>query len=68
VVSDLSTENILPPIVRNMPGRPKKVRIRNRSEFMDPEDSRITCSECGENGHNKRTCLRRQRGDRIERQ
>ena len=38
------------------PGRPRVKRIRRRSEFLDPEESPITCSDCGQRGHNKRTC------------
>ena len=41
-------------------GRPKKKRIRNRSKFVDPKNSNISCSKCGAKGHNMRTCLRRQ--------
>ena len=56
LVSELDSQNVLPPIARRLPGRPKKVRIRNRNEG---EESNITCSMCHQNGHNKRTCLRR---------
>ena len=46
-----------PPVVnKRQSGRPKMKRIRRRSEFLDPEESPITCSNCGQRGHNKRTC------------
>ena len=47
-----------PRVTGRQAGRPRTKRIRRRSEFMDPEKSPITCSECGERGHNKRTCKR----------
>ena len=59
-------DGLLPPITRAQAGRPKKVRLRNRSE-LESEDSPIICSLCHERGHNKRTCQRRQRGERVER-
>ena len=37
-------------------GRPKKKRMRNRSELL--EESRVACSRCGERGHNRRTCTK----------
>ncbi|KAI2505811.1 hypothetical protein MHU86_8587 [Fragilaria crotonensis] len=37
-------------------GRPKENRIRHRSECIRPEDSKIKCGQCGQKGHNKRTC------------
>lgn len=46
-----------PPASRGrQPGRPRVKRIRRRSEFLDPEESPIKCSDCGQRGHNKRTC------------
>jgi hypothetical protein len=41
-------------------GRPIKKRIRKRSKFSDPSESRIKCSGCGKNGHNIKTCQARQ--------
>jgi hypothetical protein len=64
--SDLIPDATLPPAVQAQAGRPKKVRLRNRSE-LDPESSPIICSRCGNHAHNVRTCERRARGDRIER-
>ena len=46
----------LPPKVHVPTGRPKKKRIRNRSEFGDPSESTIHCSICKQAGHNKRSC------------
>ena len=37
-------------------GRPRTKRIRRRSVYAASEDSPITCSNCGQAGHNKRTC------------
>jgi SWIM zinc finger len=45
-----------PRVTGRQAGRPRTKRIRRRSEFLDPEKSPITCSECGKKGHNKRTC------------
>ena len=65
-IDALPFDGLLPPITRAQAGRPKKVRLRNRSELQS-EDSPIVCSLCGARGHNKRTCKRRQIGERIER-
>ena len=49
-----------PPCEKRRAGRPQKKRLRARSKYQDPKvDSVIRCSECGEKGHNKRTCERR---------
>ena len=46
-----------PPLVaKRQSGRPRTKRIRNRSEFIAPEDSPIVCSNCRTRGHNRRTC------------
>jgi len=37
-------------------GRPRTKRIRRRSLYAASEDSPILCSNCGQAGHNKRTC------------
>jgi hypothetical protein len=65
-IEALPSDGLLPPITPAQAGRPKKVRLRNRSE-LQTEDSPIVCSLCGERGHNKRTCQRRKIGERIER-
>ena len=46
-----------PPIVKKQAaGGPKNKRIRNRSEYQLGDDSPSICSNCGRQGHNKRTC------------
>jgi hypothetical protein len=41
-------------------GRPKKhARIRRRSNFFSDSESNISCGNCGQRGHNIRTCSRR---------
>jgi hypothetical protein len=46
-----------PPLVlHRTAGRPKLKRIRCRSELA--EESRVSCSDCGERGHNRRTCTK----------
>ena len=41
-------------------GRPKKKRIRKRPKWAcKAEESIVRCSRCGKNGHNVRTCERR---------
>ena len=47
-----------PPLVRGRAaGRPKSKRMRRRSEYADPSESKVWCSACKERrGHNKRTC------------
>ncbi|CAN1777246.1 hypothetical protein LINPERHAP1_LOCUS13978 [Linum perenne] len=57
---------VLPPMVRKMPGRPKKKRKYTNEDLMardknDPTKiSRVgrimTCKSCKKEGHNKRTC------------
>ena len=47
----------LPPQVRvRSAGRPRIKRLRRRSEYADPSESKIHCSACNQPGHNKRTC------------
>jgi hypothetical protein len=52
----------MPPVQhRRSAGRPKKIRIRNRSRWAhEPEKSNIVCSRCHVSGHNIRTCLARE--------
>jgi hypothetical protein len=45
-----------PVITQRRTGRPKVKRYRRRSELVEPSLSKITCSQCGEKGHNVRTC------------
>jgi len=51
----------LHPLAKTQIGRPKKRRFRQRSKFVDSSKSTITCSICGESGHNKRSCQERKK-------
>lgn len=56
LIEDLRySDSILPPEFRRQAGRPKMKRIRRQPQ---PHVSKreITCSSCGEKGHNKATC------------
>ena len=62
-ISPVCTDNLehdgltLPPQVRvRSAGRPRIKRMRRRSEYADPSESKIYCSACNQLGHNKRTC------------
>lgn len=57
-VEYLVPDGTLPPSILKRRGRPKKVRIRNRSEYVN-DDSPYRCSKCQKVGHNVRTCDRR---------
>ena len=49
----------LPPILRKMPGRPRKLRIKHVTErvnVISRSGRMMTCSNCWEKGHNKKTC------------
>ncbi|PON86647.1 Zinc finger, CCHC-type [Trema orientale] len=54
-----------PPPTVTQPGRPKKLRIKELGEVPMSNGrighflKRITCTSCGEEGHNKKTCDRR---------
>ncbi|KAI5338966.1 hypothetical protein L3X38_018238 [Prunus dulcis] len=59
---------ILPPVYHKQPGRPKKVRAREKDEKPAASTGsklsrsfhvKIKCSICGEQGHNKRKCDQR---------
>jgi hypothetical protein len=62
IISTLEkTQEILPPIDfetnKRQSGRPKKKRYRlNRSKYANPAESKISCQNCGEAGHNRKTC------------
>jgi hypothetical protein len=46
-----------PPIVHGQQARhPPEKRICHQSKCNRPEDSQIKCGQCGQKGHNKRTC------------
>ena len=64
-IENLELDDTNSPIVRKQAGRPKKVRLRNRSELVSAY-SPIVCSLCQQSSHNNRTCERRQAGMRIE--
>jgi hypothetical protein len=54
----------LPPIQVPQAGRPRKLRIRSRGEYVGMElESPIHCMKCGRPGHNIRTCERRRRAE-----
>lgn len=57
-IKQLVHDRTQPPPVTPKRGRPKKIRLRNRSECAS-EDSPVHCKSCGVAGHNKRTCIRR---------
>lgn len=61
LVRDLATR---PPKVnekKKKAGRKKKdARLRRRTAVSETEKSPIVCSQCGQRGHNRRTCLLRQ--------
>ncbi|KAG6964349.1 hypothetical protein JG687_00006018 [Phytophthora cactorum] len=57
---------IKPPVITATRWRPKMVRTRNRSEYIN-DDSPIHCSKCAKSGHNARTCERREK-ERLKRQ
>nr|GFB58111.1 splicing factor [Tanacetum cinerariifolium] len=49
----------LPPVLRKMPGRPRKLRIKHVTERVNVITKRgrmMTCHNCWENGHNKKGC------------
>ena len=45
-----------PAVTKRQSGRPQSNQLCRQSEFLDPEESLIKCSDCGQRGHNKRTC------------
>jgi hypothetical protein len=59
LIEDLEySDSILPPEFRRQAGRPKTKRIRQQPQ---PHVSKreITCSSCGQKGHNKAICPNR---------
>ncbi|KAF7823096.1 uncharacterized protein G2W53_021240 [Senna tora] len=61
-LNTLEEIDLLPPPLRRLPGRPKKSRRREKDE-APPSDVRrklstIKCTNCGQLGHNKRSCQR----------
>ncbi|GLT90803.1 hypothetical protein SLE2022_087200 [Rubroshorea leprosula] len=59
-------EELLPPPVKSMPGRPRKKRRRHKGEpqkirrgklrKLTGRGRKMTCKVCGSEGHNRRTC------------
>ncbi|MFQ6626397.1 hypothetical protein Gotur_005543 [Gossypium turneri] len=54
---------LLPPIEKKMPGRPKKNRRMAKDEpkklkpgHLSRKCLLMTCTQCGQHGHNKRSC------------
>ncbi|GKU86616.1 hypothetical protein SLEP1_g1118 [Rubroshorea leprosula] len=62
----MGEEELLPPPVRSMPGRPRRKRRRHKSEpqkmkkgklrKLTGKGRKMTCKVCGNEGHNGRTC------------
>jgi hypothetical protein len=49
------TSSCQPPVLAKQRGRPKKKRFRHREKGKKAK-RQITCSHCGQTGHNKATC------------
>jgi hypothetical protein len=48
---------LTPQVCVRSAGRPTRIkRMRRRSEYADPSESKVHCSACKQPGHNKRTC------------
>lgn len=72
------TPPLASPIYHKQPGRPKKVRIREpgekRAPILNPNNPhklrrfniKIKCTICGEEGHNQRSCIRRQHATQFK--
>ncbi|KAL4348850.1 hypothetical protein GQ457_17G019440 [Hibiscus cannabinus] len=59
----VTNEPILPPVIRRPVGRPQKNRRKEADEILTSTGRmskkgvvRMTCSKCGNSGHNKRSC------------
>jgi hypothetical protein len=62
LVSSTDVLCIAPVVVERQAGRPPTKRLRmDKSRFGKVEESTIVCSICNKRGHNKRTCLARER-------
>ncbi|KAK4421422.1 hypothetical protein Salat_2092700 [Sesamum alatum] len=55
---EVEPTNLLPPIIRRMPGRPKKNRRKEPSEAPNAvrRSNMVRCKVYNDHGHNKRTC------------
>jgi hypothetical protein len=57
---DFEIERTLPPNTNRAPGRPKKRRIRTRTEISEDKPTHVQkSSRCRESGHSVRTCKER---------
>ncbi|XP_055802155.1 uncharacterized protein LOC129871277 [Solanum dulcamara] len=54
ILKEILEEFILPPTYKRMPERPKKGRKKYSSEKI--RTSTNSCSRCGHEGHNRKTC------------
>ncbi|KAK4426965.1 hypothetical protein Salat_1465300 [Sesamum alatum] len=66
---EVEPTNLLPPIIRRMPGRPKKNRRKEPSEAPNAvrRSNMVRCKVCNDHGHNKRTCpVSRHKGKDLE--
>ncbi|KAM3200040.1 hypothetical protein P3L10_032400 [Capsicum annuum] len=54
VPSSVDEEEVLPPLYKRLPGRPKKGRKKKSSETLSSSTNR--CGRCGHEGHNRRSC------------
>ncbi|PPD97316.1 hypothetical protein GOBAR_DD05661 [Gossypium barbadense] len=66
----IGIQPMLPPIERKMPGRPKKNRRMAKDELKKLKPGRLsrkgllmTCTQCGQHGHNKRSCTNSKQQD-----
>jgi hypothetical protein len=64
---------IEPPKSRATPGRPRKIRFRGVKETRNPNairngGNKVQCGHCKKLGHNKRTCIARQRHEKRREQ
>ncbi|XP_016489737.2 uncharacterized protein LOC107809593 [Nicotiana tabacum] len=55
ISGDVLGDAVKPQKVRVKPGRPKKIRLKGAGEFQGKR-CKITCSLCGQQGHNKKSC------------
>ncbi|XP_016553039.1 uncharacterized protein LOC107852498 [Capsicum annuum] len=54
VPNSVAEQEVLPPIFKRLPGRPKKGRKKKSSETLSSSTNR--CGRCGHEGHNRRSC------------
>ncbi|KAH0682677.1 hypothetical protein KY290_021258 [Solanum tuberosum] len=56
VPSHVLQDIVLPPDVRKLPGRPPSYDRKKGFNEVKFKRSKVTCSRCGTEGHNKKTC------------